>query len=63
MAQSQTETKQKRTRRPSGPKPVFVLYKEGDNGTEVLTVTRNAAKALETMDADRDIKYQKAMLD
>ncbi len=60
-------TTTKKTRKPSGPKPVYVVYTIGGDadGNEDFTVhlcTRKAEKALQEMDDRPGSKYKRIML-
>lgn len=55
MARTETETGEKKARKPMVPRPIVVLLKpkvgagEGDCPVEVVLATRDAGKALEVM--------------
>lgn len=51
-----SEVKKRATRRPSVPKPVYVMFK-GD--AEIVKLVRKPEEVLAIIDSDADVKYQK----
>lgn len=59
------ETKTKATRRASGPKPVYVLYKPNitaDGKVEALELTRNASRAMKFLSDNPGAKVEERLV-
>ena len=66
MAKEETEGKKaKATRRSSGPKPVYVLYKPNiteDGKVEALALTRNAGRAMKFLSDNPGAKVEERLV-
>lgn len=56
-----SEGKAKRTRKPAGPKTVFVLY-SGPRIDGGIRVTRKADEAMDALTNDRDLNVEKVVI-